>query len=102
MVNYVIGDYYLKASHKRVALFVWASARGGARSRRIPRTRMNAPDEWETGYPQRPGWYHCRLEGGELNLYCKRCELTGKYHWLWTDGSYVEERVEWQPIPADA
>lgn len=52
--------------------------------------------EWETGYPKQPGWYHCRLDGGEIDLYCKRCELTGKFHWLWTDGSYVEEVVEWR------
>ena len=51
--------------------------------------------EWKKGFPKHPGWYHCRLDGGEIDLYCKRCELTGKYHWLWVDGSYVEEAVEY-------
>ena len=51
--------------------------------------------EWHDGYPVKPGWYHCRVEGGEIELYCKKCELTGKYHWVYKDGSYITERVEW-------
>lgn len=53
-------------------------------------------DAWHEGFPKKPGWYHCKLDGGEVDLYCKRCELTGKYHWLWTDGSYIEEKVLWR------
>lgn len=52
-------------------------------------------DAWHEGYPSKPGWYHCRVEGGEVDLYCKKCELTGKYHWVYKDGSYINERVEW-------
>lgn len=47
------------------------------------------------GFPPVPGWYHCRLEGGETELYCKRCELTMKMRWIYNDGSPVEEHVEW-------
>ena len=50
---------------------------------------------WKTGYPSQPGWYRCRIEGGEIDLYCKRCELTGKYHWVYKDGSYITEQVEY-------
>lgn len=51
---------------------------------------------WQAGYPRTPGWYHCRLDGGEINLYCKRCELTMKMKWIAPDGSEVVERVEWK------
>ena len=57
---------------------------------------MASETEWHTGYPNNPGWYQCKLDGGEIKLYCKKCELTGKKHWIWTDGSYVDEAVLWK------
>lgn len=51
--------------------------------------------EWKKGFPRTPGYYHCRVEGGEVDLLMKRCELTGKCHWVYKDGSYITEEVEY-------
>ena len=47
------------------------------------------------GFPPVPGWYHCRIDGGEIDLYCKRCELTMKMRWIYPDGTTCEEPVVW-------
>lgn len=52
-------------------------------------------ENWRGGFPPVPGWYRCRLDGGEVKLLAKKCELTGKWHWVYTDGSYITESVEW-------
>lgn len=56
---------------------------------------MAAVKEWKKGYPAQPGYYHCRVEGGEIDLLMKRCELTGKCHWVYKDGTYITEEVEY-------
>jgi len=47
------------------------------------------------GFPPVPGWYLCRLDGGEIKLFCKRCELTLKMRWYYPDGSPCLEKVQW-------
>ena len=54
--------------------------------------------KWNAGYPKKPGWYKCRLDGEEecvLKYYV--CTVSMKPHWVDNHGDYIESmaHVEW-------
>lgn len=54
-------------------------------------------DEWHKGFPNKKGWYHCRIDGEEMDLYLFVCELNPKRKY-WNDktGNRIDEDVEWR------
>lgn len=56
---------------------------------------------WRGGFPPRDGQYYCRLEGGELELRCWTCQMSGKKKWIAPGGQYIDEPVEWLDVKAD-
>lgn len=54
-------------------------------------------DEWKTGFPNKRGWYQCRIDGIEMMLYLFVCELNPKKKY-WNDdkGNRIDEEVEWR------
>lgn len=44
---------------------------------------MNNNTEWHTGFPDKRGLYHCKVDGKETYLIHHCCDMTNK-HW-WSD-----------------
>ena len=99
---------------RRASLFLFAGIRSGIRSavldlqitpagswetktknRNCNYEVWKMAEEWREGFPARNGWYYCQLDGGEMSLYCKKCEISGKSHWYDSTGEIITERVRW-------
>lgn len=54
-------------------------------------------NEWRTDFPDKSGWYDCRIDGEEMRLYLFVCELNPKRRY-WNDdhGTRVWDEVEWR------
>lgn len=58
--------------------------------------RSDDSTKWHTGYPNRKGYYHCRIDGVELQLYLFICELNPKKrYWVDETGFKISDPVEW-------
>lgn len=69
----------------------------GNRSR-SRRTTM-AADHWNDGWPKRPGWYKCLVDGDvEMDLKFYICQVSCKPHWVDSGGDYIETqyKVKWK------
>lgn len=54
-------------------------------------------DEWHKGFPSKKGWYHCRIDGEEMDLYLFVCELNPKKkYWNDQNGNRLDEDIEWR------
>lgn len=52
--------------------------------------------EWHKGFPKRKGYYRCRIDGVELQLYLFICELNPKKrYWVDSTGYQITDDVEW-------
>lgn len=53
--------------------------------------------QWKKGFPNKKGWYHCRIDGEEMQLYLFVCELNPKKkYWNDKNGNRLDEEVEWR------
>ena len=53
--------------------------------------------QWKKGFPNKKGWYHCRIDGEEMQLYLFVCELSPKKkYWNDKNGNRLDEDVEWR------
>lgn len=56
-----------------------------------------ANTKWHTGYPERKGWYQCRIDGVEVRLYCFICEMNRKKkYWVDETQMKIDDEVEWK------
>lgn len=58
-----------------------------------------AAEEWKTGWPKRPGWYRCLVDGDvEMDLKFYICQVSCKPHWIDEGGDYIETqyKVKWK------
>ena len=54
-------------------------------------------DQWKKGFPNKKGWYRCRIDGEEMQLYLFVCELNPKKkYWNDKNGNRLDEEVEWR------
>lgn len=54
-------------------------------------------EEYHKGYPDKRGWYQCRIDGEEMMLYLFVCELNPKKkYWNDAKGNKIDEDVEWK------
>lgn len=52
--------------------------------------------KWHKGYPDRKGWYRCRIDGIEIRLYLFICELNPrKRYWVDETQAQIMDPVEW-------
>ena len=51
--------------------------------------------EWMTGFPDKPGWYDCKVNGVECRLCFRYCPSCGMYVWQNMDGIKVQSEVLW-------
>ena len=60
---------------------------------------------WNDGWPKKPGWYNCLLDGEmEMQLKFYVCQVSMKPHWVDQNGDYIESmaKVQWSaPIKHD-
>lgn len=56
--------------------------------------------EWHEGFPEKPGWYWCRVDGEE-EMWLKHfiCTLSGRHEWAAKGGDYIYSIVEWSGMP---
>lgn len=53
--------------------------------------------EWHKGFPEKKGWYDCRVDGEEMKLYLFICEMNRKKrYWNDSEGRKIDEEVEWK------
>ena len=53
--------------------------------------------QWKKGFPNKKGWYRCRIDGEEMQLYLFVCELNPKKkYWNDQNGNRLDEDVEWR------
>lgn len=66
----------------------------GSRSR-----RMTMEKQWNEGWPKKPGWYKCLVDGDvEMELKFYVCQVSCKPHWVDKNGDYIETqyKVKWK------
>ena len=53
--------------------------------------------QWKKGFPNKKGWYRCRIDGEEMTLYLFVCELNPKKkYWVDKNQNRMDEDVEWR------
>lgn len=51
---------------------------------------------WYKGYPNKKGWYKCKIDGIEMRLYFFICELNPKKrYWVDETMGQIPDEVEW-------
>lgn len=64
-----------------------------------PSSQKNTDQDtsYKTGFPPKKGWYDCRIDGIQMNLYCFICDLKPKSpYWVDEEGQKVLDPVEWR------
>jgi len=51
--------------------------------------------EWRTGFPDKAGWYDCKVGGEELRLCFRFCPTCGTYVWQDLNGVKIDSEVQW-------
>lgn len=56
--------------------------------------------EWCSGYPRKPGWYDCLVDGREVRLRFRFCMTRGRNEWLDISGNRVSDdsQVMWTGV----
>lgn len=55
--------------------------------------------DWKDGFPIYQGWYNCMIDGEEIRLLHKVCQLTMKHKWYDETGEQVHDAVRWRGDP---
>lgn len=58
--------------------------------------KIMSDKHWNKGFPNRKGWYQCRIDGIEIRLYFFICELNPKKrYWVDETQAQISDEVEW-------
>lgn len=51
-------------------------------------------DEWCSGYPKKPGWYDCLVDGVEMRLRFRFCMMMGRNEWRDISGNRLSDEIK--------
>lgn len=69
------------------------------------KSKTTTTKDWRNGWPKKPGYYTCLVDGEEKILKHFICEMSDRHEWVRSDGSYEYADVLWlagAPAPGKA